>query len=197
MPMNSVRASGSGPSRSGVGMQLAVVSVVIALVSIGASSAFRLRQGAQRALARSLAAGQVLAVAQSAMEETVFRVRHPEPGREILTADRPVGASVDPARTRQLLVGGRDERMTVEPVQIRQIGSTVTAAGRPAWGVLEMSASVTLGTGGLASPSLRRVVVRRYGFEILRVVVNSSGGPVPVFSQFRLAPEPLAEWVVP
>lgn len=165
----------------GLAMHTLIAALAIALIEIGAWAAFRQREAAHQALARALASRDVIALAESAAEEAI----------ELLRAgaiDR-IGAegSLEPAETRQIAAKAGDgaSALTVDAVRVR----TVAAKEGPA--MLEVSARAALRTGAFSAGGVSRTVVRRYRLDTFEV----KAGQQVVFSQKRVSPVPLAQWV--
>ena len=153
----------------------------------------QLRHGAVRTLASSLAGREATDLARSAMEEGVYRLRNPEKGRDPLTPDRPISASIEPVQLTRWLTTG-SERCTLEAVTVTQVGRTIEKIGGRTWGMLELRAGALASVGNVTA---RRTIVRRYGFEVFRAFSSGPSGRRPLFSQVRLTPAPLADVVVP
>lgn len=176
---------------------LIVVSAVITLTGMGVTVQGRLRQAAHQALARSLALREAVAAGESAVEEAVFRMRHPPPGGELLDPSAPLAARIEPAETRRLIPPADGARITVGAVSVRQFGALTDVPGRPMDGTLTVSVDVRVTPSSLFAPAIARTVVRSYRVHVHRVRVDDgSGAPRVVYSQVRLRPRPLNQWVV-
>jgi hypothetical protein len=164
----------------GLAMQTLVAALAIALIEIGVWAAFRQREAAHQALGRALASRDAIALAESAAEEAV----------ELLRAgaiDR-IGAegTLEPAETRRLHEGTGDGDLALDAVRVRSLG-----APKQGPAMVEVSARAYRRTGAFSANALGRTVVRRYRCDTYEVKAGDS----VVFSQRRLSPVPLAQWV--
>ena len=89
----------------------------------------------------------------------------------------------------------RADRVTVSAVELSQVGPLLEEAHHPAQGVIEMKVRVRAGTPSLFGSPIDRTIVRRYRFQVYRV--HGASGAAPLWSQVRLMPQPLAQWVTP
>jgi hypothetical protein len=186
-------------SRRGMSIPLVLVGLVITMAGASALVQSRMRTSAHMALARSLALRDAVAAGESALEEAVFRFRHPPAGRELLDPAGALAARVEPEETRRLAAPpDRAGRIAVGNVDAAQLGPLTTAAGEPDRGTLECKVEVRVVPASLLAPAVRRTLVRHYAFQIHRVSIDDgSGTPRVVFSQVRLDPRPTNQWVMP
>lgn len=165
----------------GLAMHTLVAALAIALVEIGAWAAFRQREAAHQVLSHALASRDATALAESAAEEAVELLRSG-------AIDR-IGAegSLEPDQTRRIAAGAGDGAggFTVDAVRVR----TVAVKEGPA--MLEVSVRAARRTGAFSAGSVSRTVVRRYRLDTYEV----RAGQQVVFSQKRVSPVPLAQWV--
>lgn len=180
-------------ARRGIVMQSVLTSVVLGLVGLGSTGAWRVRQSACQIQARQEALRDAVFAGESALEEAVARLRHPAPGTSPVDPSERDSRSVEPIVTRAELARSRAaEHVRVSAVSLEPRGKLIEEDGKPAQGVLDLTVTVRAGRASLFGAAVSRRLVRRYRYQIFRA--RNAGGTL-LYAETRLHPEPLAQWV--
>lgn len=135
-------------------------------------------------------------IAESALEEAVYRLRHPSRGQRLLSTDRPVEAAIEPEETRLFLAEARTQpQIDVSAVHLTQAGAFTDPAQGPQQGLVELRVRVSIGQKSLLGSGASREVVRLYRVTHFHARTPLAAAGEVLFSQIRLAPEPLTQWV--
>lgn len=177
----------ASPGRAGVGTFTLVALATTGLVVLNTVIQCRLRHGADRVIVHRAAVNEAVTLAESALEESVFILRHRIAATGSLEWKPAAVIRIDAASTARIARECSESRITMSPVTVRCIGPVI----RDSAGVecaIELTALACVRPGSFLGAEVSRRAVRRYRWSQVDLGGTAPGAPCL---------ELLAQWVTP
>lgn len=173
--------------RAGLAFFTLVALATTGLVVMTTVIQHQLRHGADRVIAHRIAVSEAVALAESALEESLFTLRHRIAATGSLEMRPGAAIRIDAKATARLARACGEDRITLRPVTVQVIGPVIRdAAGVE--GAIELTAAACVRPGVFLGAEVSRRAVRRYRWSQVDL-----GGTRPEAPCLEL----LVQWVAP